>query len=107
MSPTPRRHLDERRAKTRLETLIYTSPVGGVVVFDMRNSAPVSFNREARRIVDGLRDSDQTPEQLLNVLTVRRVDRSEISLLEFPLAEALSTSETVRAEEICHDRARR
>ena len=94
-----RRHRDERRAKTRLETLIYTSPVG-VVVFDMRNGAPVSFNREARRIVDGLRDSDQTPEQLLNVLTVRRVDRSEISLLEFPLAEALSTSETVRAEEI-------
>ena len=94
-----RRHRDERRAKIGLETLIDTSPVG-VVVFDMRNGAPVSFNREARRIVDGLRNPDQTPEQLLDVMTVRRADGSEISLLEFPLAEALSTGETVRAEEI-------
>ena len=94
-----RRHRDERRAKIGLETLIDTSPMG-VVVFDMRNGAPVSFNREARRIVDGLRNPDQTPEQLLDVMTVRRADGSEISLLEFPLAEALSTGETVRAEEI-------
>ena len=94
-----RRHRDEQRAKTGLETLIDTSPMG-VVVFDMRNGAPVSFNREARRIVDGLQGPDQTPEQLLDVLTVRRADGSEISLLEFPLAEALSMTETVRAEEI-------
>ena len=99
-----RRHRDEQRAKTGLEALIDTSPVG-VAVFDIRNGAPVSINpvsinREARRIVDGLRDPDQTAEMLLDVLTVRRADGSEISLLEFPLARVLSATETVRAEEI-------
>ncbi len=94
-----RRHRDEMRARTDLETLINTSPVG-VAVFDMRTGVPVSFNREARRIVDGLRNPDQTPEQLLEVITVRRADGREISLEEFPLAEVLSSSETVRAEEI-------
>ena len=39
-------------------------------------------------------------EQLLEVLTVRRADGSEFSLEKFPLARALATSETVRAEEI-------
>ena len=94
-----RRHRDERRARAHLETLINTSPVG-VVVFDVATEGSVSFNREARRVVDGLRDPDQTPEQLLNVMTVRRADGREISLEEFPLAEVLKTSETVRAEEI-------
>ena len=94
-----RRHRDERRARADLETLIDTSPVG-VAVFDMRNGAPVSFNREARRIVDGLREPDQTPEQFLELITVKRADGREISLEEFPLAQVLSTTETVRAEEI-------
>ena len=94
-----RRHRDEQRAKAGLETLIETSPVG-VVVFDARNGAPVSFNREAMRIVDGMREPGQTTEQILDVLTVRRANGSEISLFEFPLAKALSTGETVRAEEI-------
>ena len=94
-----RRHRDEQRAKIRLETLVDTSPVG-VAVFDMPSGAPVSFNREARRIVDGLLDPNRTAEQLLDVLTVRRADGSEISLFEFPLAETLSMTETVRAEEI-------
>ena len=94
-----RRHREEPRARTDLETLIDTSPVG-VVVFDVRNGAPVSFNREARRIVDGLREPHQTPEQLLELLTVQRADGREISLQEFPLAQVLRTTETVRAEEI-------
>ncbi len=95
-----RRHRDERRAKTGLETLIETSPVG-VVVFDAKEGVPVSFNREATRIVGGLINHDQTTEQLTEVLTVRRADGSEFSLAEFPLAEVLSNStETVRAEEI-------
>ena len=94
-----RRHRDEKRARADLETLIDTSPVG-VAVFDMKTGAAVSFNREARRIVDGLRSPDQPPEELLGVLTVRRADGNEVSLEEFPLAEVLSTSDTVRAEEI-------
>ena len=93
------RHRDEQRARADLETLVNTSPVG-VVVLDARTGAPVSFNREARRIVDGLRNPDQSPEQFLEVMTVRRADGREISLGEFPLAQAMSAGETVRAEEI-------
>ena len=94
-----RRHRDEMRARADLEALIDTSPVG-VVVFDVSTGAPVSFNREARRIVDALREPGQSTEGLLEVLTVRRADGREISLREFPLAQALSIAETVRAEEI-------
>ncbi len=94
-----RRHREELRARANLETLIDTSPVG-VVVFDARTGAPISFNREARRIVDILRNPDQAPEDLLDLITVRRGDGREISLREFPIAEHLSTGETVRAEEI-------
>ena len=94
-----RRHREEQRARADLETLIDTSPVG-VVVFNAGTGVPVSLNREGRRLVDGLTDPGQTAEQLLDVLTFRRADGREISLREFPLAEALSTGETVRAEEI-------
>ena len=94
-----RRHREEQRARAGLETLIDISPVG-VVVFDMRKGAAVSFNREGRRIVDGLRSPAQSPEDLLGLLTVRRADGREVSLQEFPLAEVLGSGETVRAEEI-------
>ncbi len=94
-----RRHQEERRARADLETLIDTSPVG-VAVFDAGTGAPVSFNREARRIVDILRDPDQSPEELLQVLTFRRADGQEVSLAEIPLAGLLSIGETLRAEEI-------
>ena len=94
-----RRYRDEKRARTDLEALINTSPVG-VVVFDARTGAPVSFNREARRIVDGLRNPDQSPEDLLQILTYRRGDGREVSLEQISLAQALSAGETVRAEEM-------
>ncbi len=94
-----RRHLEERRARTDLETLINTSPVG-VVVFDAQTGMPKSSNREARRIADSLRNPDQRAEHLLEVLTFRRGDGREFSLRESPMAELLSIGETVRAEEI-------
>ena len=94
-----RRYREEQRARKDLETLVNTSPVG-VVVFDARTGAPLSFNREALRIVDGLREPEQPPEQLLEVITVRRADGREVSLRELPLARALRAGETVRAEEI-------
>ena len=94
-----RRHRDEQRARNDLETLIDTSPVG-VVVFDGRTGAPLSFNREAARIIDSLRTSDQLPEHLLEILTIRRADGREISLEELSMAQVLSTGETVRAEEV-------
>ena len=94
-----RRHREEQRARAGLETLIDTSPVG-VAVFDARTGAPVSFNREAVRIIQSLRTPDSPPEQILETLSVRRADGREVSLVEFSLAQLLSAGETVRAEEI-------
>ena len=79
-----RAYQDERRARSDLEALVETSPVG-VAVLDARTGQPVSFNREARRIVEGLRGEGQPPEQLLEVLTCQRADGQEVSLSEFPL----------------------
>jgi len=94
-----RRYREEQRAKADLETLVNTSPVG-VVVFAAGTGELLSINREALRIVDGLRSPDQSPEQLLEVLTFRRADGREVSLRQYPLARVLSSGETVRAEEI-------
>ena len=94
-----RRRREEQQAKEDLETLVSTSPVG-VVVFDAKTGVPKYVNREGLRIVDGLRSPEQSPEQLLEILSFRRSDGREISLQEFSLAQALSTGEIVRAEEI-------
>ena len=92
-------HREERRARADLETLVNTSPVG-VVVFDAATGMPVSVNREALRLVEGLRDEGQGAEDLLEVVTCVRGDGREVSLSELPLSEVLSAGETVRAEEI-------
>ena len=94
-----RRYRDEQRARNDLETLINTSPVG-VAVFDVRTGAPLSFNREAARMMDALRTPDQVPEHLLEIMTIRRADGREISLQELSMSQALSFGETVRAEEV-------
>ena len=94
-----RRHREEQRTRTDLETLVNTTPVG-VLVLDAGTGEVRSINREARRIVSGLCAPDGSAEQLLEVLTFRRADGREVSLVEFPLAQGLSTGETVRAEEI-------
>ncbi len=94
-----RRYRDEQRARNDLETLINTSPVG-VVVFDAEAGVAVSFNQEARRIASSLQMPGRPLEELLEVITCRRADGREISLDEFPLAQALSTGEMVRLEEI-------
>ncbi len=94
-----RTYRDERRARADLETLIDTSPVG-VAVFDAQTGAPRSFNREAARIVDHLREPDQSPEELLEVLTFERADGREVSLGKLPLSELLRTGEVIRVEEI-------
>ena len=94
-----RTHREERRVRADLETLVNTSPVG-VVVFDARTGGLASVNQEALRIVDGLRDEGQEPEDLLEVVTCVRGDGREVSLRDFTMAELLSSGETVRAEEI-------
>ena len=89
----------EQRARAGLEALIETSPVG-VAVFDAQTGDLVSINREARRIVKSLCGPGQSAEQLLGVITCRRADGREVALDRLPLAQALSSAETVRAEEV-------
>ena len=92
-------HRDEQRARADLEALIETSPVA-VVVFDAKTGKPVSFNREADRIVEGLRMPGRSVEDLLEVLTFHRADGREVPLSEIPIAQTFIDAETVRAEEI-------
>ncbi len=94
-----RAYHDERRARADLEALIETSPVG-VVVFDATSGNPISLNREARRIVESLLKPVRAAEDLLRTINCRRGDGREIALTELPMAAALSSAETVRAEEI-------
>ena len=94
-----RRYRDEQRARLDLEALVDTSPVG-VAVLDARSGSPLTFNREARRIMEDLRTPGFPEEQLLEVLTFQRADGREVSLKEVPLSQLLRTGETVRAEEI-------
>ena len=94
-----RAHREERRTRADLETLVNTSPVG-VVVFDARTGVPASVNREAMRLVAGLLDEGQGAEDILGAVTCVRGDGREVSLMELPLAELLSSAETVRAERI-------
>ena len=79
-----RRLRDERRARADLETLIDTSPVG-VVVFDAKTGTPASFNREARRLADGLLGPGESPEDVLETLTVRMGERAS-GAAKLPLA---------------------
>ena len=94
-----RTHLDEQQARADLEALVETSPMG-VAVFDAKSGQPVSFNREALRIVEGLLTPDVAPEETLKVMTCRFADLSEVALERFPLAYALGNATTLRAEEV-------
>ena len=88
-----RAHREEHRARADLEALIETSPVG-VVVFDALTGMPVTFNQEARRIVEALRMPGDSPTELLKVLTSRLADGREVTL------DQLKTAETLRAAEV-------
>ena len=88
-----------RRAKVDLESLMGICPVG-VALLDGGTGAPLSFNREAVRILDRLRESDIQPEQFLKTVKVRRGEGQEIFLEELPMAQDFSAGKTVRAEEV-------
>ncbi|MCY4488391.1 MAG: response regulator [Deltaproteobacteria bacterium] len=88
-----RAHREEQRARASVEALVETSPVG-VVVFDARNGAPVTFNREARRIVEALRAPGRSAAQLLEVVNARLADGREFTLA------GLKSAETLRAIEV-------
>ena len=94
-----RAYREVERARADLETLVETCPVG-VVVFDAATGRAVSFNREARRIVEEIRTPGCPAEQLLDVITCRHADGRVVSLAESPLARQLEDAEELRAEEI-------
>ncbi len=94
-----RAYREVERARADLETLVETCPVG-VVVFDAATGRAVSFNREARRIVEEIRTPGCPTEQLLDVITCRHADGRVVSLAQSPLARQLEDAEEMRAEEI-------
>ena len=94
-----RTHRDERRAHSDLAALVDTSPVG-VAVFDARTGHPAFLNQETRRVLEGLLVPGEAVEDLAKVLRCRFSDGREIHLAEFPLVDALSYAETMRAEEM-------
>ena len=94
-----RTHRDVERARADLAAMLETSPVG-VAVFDAATGHPVSFNPEARRIVEHLRTPGRPPEQLLEVIRCRHASGREVSLEELPLSRQLGDAETLRAEEV-------
>ena len=89
----------EQRARADMKALVDTSPVA-VVLFDLKAGRPAYLNREARRIAELLRIPDQSPEELLEAITVLRGDGLEMPLKDYPIAETLSWGEGVRLEEI-------
>ena len=89
----------EYHAKADLEGLIETSPVG-VLVFDPQTMEVVSLNKEVRRIVGGMQGQGRSMEQLLEAMTFRRPDGSEISPRDLPAARVMATGNTIRAEEV-------
>lgn len=94
-----RTYRDERRTPSNLAVLIETSPVG-VAVFALPCGALVSFNREAQRIVESLRNPGQPPEQLLEVMTTRFADRQEIALSEPPIATVMGSARSMHPEKV-------
>ena len=92
-------HAVAQQAKSDLQTVIDTSPVG-IVVFDAKNGRPNSINREALRIVECLRSDDRPVEELLKILRVRRADGKEFSPHDPVFVRMLNAGETVRAEEV-------
>ena len=94
-----RYYREEQRARADLEALVNTAPVG-VVVIDARTGVPAYVNREMMRIGAELTSPDHTAEEMIEAITVRRADGTEISMQELPVTAAISAAETVRAEEI-------
>ena len=74
------------RIRADLKTLIETSPAG-VAIFDARTGRPVSFNREAARIVEALGRPGQAPERVLQAMTCRFADGRELALARLPRSE--------------------
>ena len=88
-----RAHREERNARADLEALIETCPVG-VLVLHAATGAPLSLNREARRILARIEVTETSPAELRDAVVCRRGDGREVRLGD------LGNAETVRAEEV-------
>ncbi len=91
--------LDGPEAQANLAVLVETSP-NGVVILDSGSGAAVVSNREAKRLVEGLRMAGRTAEQMLDLISFRRADGREFDVARTPLADLLQTAETIRDEEV-------
>ena len=94
-----RRYQEEQRAKADLEALVNISPVG-VLVFDAKTGDLVSANDETRRIVGRVHAPGRSLSQLLEVMSLRRPDGSDIPVDELPTTKAARDGESVLAEEV-------
>ena len=94
-----RAHRAATSARADLEALLDISPVA-VLVFDAKTRDLLSLNPEARRIIHDVQAPGRSMKAILGVLTLRRPNGQDIPLDELPTERAISTGETVRAEEI-------
>ncbi len=94
-----RTYRGEQRARADLEALVETSPVG-VVVLDAKTGQAVSFNQEARRLVEQLLPPGVAPEEAMKALTCRFPNGTELAMNELPLLRELGGARTMRAEEV-------
>ena len=98
-----RRFGDEQRARSHLEALVDTSPVG-VVVLDPRTWRTVTVNHEARRIF-GVPPQDPDIVSHMRRLRFWNLDGSEVSVDELAVGRVARTGEAVRAEPRVIERA--
>ncbi len=89
----------EQRAKSDLEALLDSSPLG-LLVFDANTGSVLSINEETKRMVGGMVENCASFENLLGEISFRRADGREFCLAELPLDQVLKSGETVRAEKI-------
>ena len=94
-----RAHEQEQRARADLEALIETTPVG-VMVLDAGAGRPVSWNREALRLVEPLREPGAPVEALPDRVTCRLGDGREIGPGAPALADEMRNAGARRAEEV-------
>ena len=94
-----RRYQEEQRARTDLETLIDTSPVG-VLVLDVTTGIPVSANREARRLLAPVYPPDGVRKEFRGRVVIQRANGRRFVVTAATLARLLLRGERIRAEEI-------
>ncbi len=91
---------EEQRARADLEALVETSPVG-VIVLNAESKSPAWLNQEAMKMIERIALPDQkSNEELIEVLTCRRVDGSEIDLKNYPERLIAGKMPKMRAEEL-------